>query len=122
MARALTQAKVAEGKFPKRDLVAAIQEAPRSEGKAPILVEIHRSSMHHGRLEIDPSKVAMQMAALALGACLPGVVGVGVQTDISFGGQYEDLEAVKKSTQMPVICNDFVVYGYQLFRVRANIE
>lgn len=34
----------------------------------------------------------------------------------TFRGQYEDLEIIKKrTTTLPVFCNDFVVYAYQLF-------
>lgn len=35
----------------------------------------------------------------------------------TFRGQYEDLEGIKSSTvALPVFCNDFVVYAYQLFK------
>jgi indole-3-glycerol phosphate synthase len=46
-----------------------------------------------------------------------GAVAVGTNVDTgAFRGGFEDLEDLKKSTTLPVVCDDFVVYGYQLFR------
>lgn len=120
MARALGQAKLAADRFPRRNLGQAVSTAAKTTTLAPVIVELHRSSISNGKLVFDPSHMAEQMKKLALAAVIPGVVAIGAQTDISFSGLYEDLESIKKSSELPVLCNDFVVFGYQLFRAKAS--
>ena len=84
------------------------------------IIEFHRSSLHNGRLPFEtnnPNALTEQMKLLTSFANHPSIVALGVQTDISFNGTYDDLEAVKKTSTVPIICNDFIVFAYQLFRV-----
>ena len=48
-------------------------------------------------------------------------MAVGCHADSrSFGGQFEDVEILKKATStLPVFCDDFIMYGYQIFRAKA---
>jgi indole-3-glycerol phosphate synthase len=128
MSRALAQAKMSEAKFPKRSLVQAIRDANSKAsllsavGGAvpPLMVECVRASLHNGRLG-DASDAQGQMLSLAGEALMAGAVAIGANADYgTFRGQYEDLETLKLNTQLPVFCNDFVVYGYQLFRAKSS--
>ena len=111
---------MAEGKFPKRSLISALKVVSQGESLSHI-IEFHRSSIHNGRLPFEtnnPTALTEQMKLLtSFTNHHPSIVGLGVQTDISFNGMYDDLEAVKKTSALPVICNDFVIFAYQLFRV-----
>ena len=110
---------MAEGKFPKRSLITAIKAATQRKS-ASYIIEFHRSSMHNGRLPFEsnnPNALTEQMKLLSSFANTPSIIALGVQTDISFNGIYDDLEAVKKTSTVPIICNDFVIFAYQLFRV-----
>lgn len=101
-------------------MISAIKNASNHGITRPTIIEIHRASIHNGRLPFEsnnPGALAEQMKILTRFAIHPSVVALGVQTDISFNGLYDDLESVKKTSELPVICNDFVMYGYQLFRV-----
>ncbi len=51
-------------------------------------------------------------------------LGCQVETE-SFKGQYEDLDILKEelfqwSSKPPVICDDFILYAYQVFRAKAH--
>ncbi len=51
-------------------------------------------------------------------------LGCQVETE-SFKGQYEDLDILKKELfqwplKPPVICDDFILYAYQVFRAKAH--
>jgi len=35
-------------------------------------------------------------------------------------GAFEDLQLIKENTALPVICDDFILYGYQLFRAKGS--
>lgn len=61
---------------------------------------------------------------------IPNIVSVGVNVDTSvYKGNYDDLEVVKASATLqspdkrpyiPIICNDFVVYAYQIFQAKTK--
>mmetsp|Transcript_4803 Transcript_4803/g.4958 ORF Transcript_4803/g.4958 Transcript_4803/m.4958 type:complete len:467 (+) Transcript_4803:1574-2974(+) len=128
MARALSQAKASEGKFVKRDLIAAIREAnaktsllsPGGSMIPPFMIEINRASLHNGKLP-DTEDPNGQMGGLAFDCLITGAVAIGANADSGiFRGQFEDVEALVKSSTLPVFCNDFVVYGYQLFRAKSS--
>ena len=52
MARALSQAKASEGKFKRRDFIAAIKNANQGSEIPPFIVEINRASLHNGKSKI----------------------------------------------------------------------
>lgn len=59
--------------------------------------------------------------ALTVGPRDRGVVAVGAHADsLTFRGQFDDVEAAKRATGLPALCNDFLVYGYQIFRARVS--
>ena len=136
MARALVQAKASEGKFPRRDLIKTVREANARAsmlssvggGIPPILVELNRASLHNGKLGeeglLGNDRAAAVLGEMARDSVAAGAVVVGCNADAgTFRGQFEDLETLRgalTATNTPVFCNDFVVYGYQLFRAKAS--
>jgi indole-3-glycerol phosphate synthase len=112
-------------KFPRRSLIEAVRKAASKTSLLntgggsipPLVVEVVKASLHNGKLEDDSQS---QLAALAAEAAAAGAIAVGTNADTgTFRGQFEDLEVVRSAVQTPVICNDFVVYGYQIFRAKA---
>lgn len=125
MSKALIQAKLSEAKYPQRDLSQAIIDANIKRsllskdglGIPPILVEIVRNSLHNGKL--DENGVSITELAKKYEGC--GAIALGANVDFgTFRGQYEDVDAMKLNTKLPVFCNDFIVYGYQIFKAKSS--
>lgn len=125
MSKALIQAKLSEAKYPQRDLIQAIIDANMKRsllskdglGIPPILVEIVRNSLHNGKL--DENGRSIIELAKKYESC--GAVALGANADFStFRGQYEDVDAIKLNTKLPVFCNDLIVYGYQIFKAKSS--
>ncbi|KAJ1390378.1 hypothetical protein B484DRAFT_439752, partial [Ochromonadaceae sp. CCMP2298] len=134
LARALSQAKNAEGKFPRRDLFKAIRDH-QGEGKTPpVLLELLRNSVNNGRysegttFEAAGSVVVgsetystyLEQTAKAIGE-LSQVVALGTHVDfVTFKGAFEDLTVLNRATDMPIFCDDFVVYVFQLLQAKIT--
>jgi indole-3-glycerol phosphate synthase len=132
LARAISQAKLAGVRFPQRSLATAVHNmktklsllsAGDSAGRQvpPVLVEIMRSSVNYGRA-LDSASPAFLQSALKGLQSIPSVVSVGCHVDLkNFGGQFQDVEALRTTTPetLPVFCNDFILYGYQIFSAKA---
>ena len=89
--------------------------ALRAEG-VTVIAEVKRASPSRG-----------QMAAIADPAALAGDYEAGGAKIISvltesrrFGGSLDDLDAVRRAVQVPVLRKDFVVSSYQLWEARAH--
>jgi indole-3-glycerol phosphate synthase len=87
----------------------------RAEG-VTVIAEVKRASPSRG-----------QMAAIADPAALAGDYEAGGAKIISvltesrrFGGSLDDLDAVRRAVQVPVLRKDFVVSSYQLWEARAH--
>jgi indole-3-glycerol phosphate synthase len=81
-----------------------------------IIAEVKRKSPSKGRLaEIpDPARLAGEYAT-------GGAAAISVLTEQRrFGGSLADLEAVRKSVDVPVLRKDFMVTQYQLWEARAH--
>eukprot|EP01035_Chromulina_nebulosa_P028896 gene28896-38217_t len=143
LARALAQAKASAGKFPSRDLSKFLRDLKQrnqllSAGgleTPPMFIELVRASVNNGKLTrvlsdistdegyanynkyMSDSAAAIQSSDLAV-----NIAGIGCHADSgAFRGQYEDLEIIKKATtSLPVFCNDFVIYAYQLFKAKSS--
>ena len=86
----------------------------------PLMVQLARHSLNKGQWSLTASsseggfglslpEVGQQAVSKA------GAIALGVSVDMSaFKGAYEDLETVKQASIVPVLCDDFVVYGYQV--------
>ena len=80
-----------------------------------IIAEIKRASPSSGviRNEFDPQSIATSYKSA-------GASCISVLTDTPFfQGRAEDLEAVRKAVDLPVIRKDFIIDPYQVFESRA---
>jgi indole-3-glycerol phosphate synthase len=87
----------------------------RGEGVA-VIAEVKRSSPSKGALAAiaDP-------AALAADYESGGAAVISVLTERHrFGGSLEDLVAVRRAVDVPVLCKDFIVSSYQLWEARVH--
>lgn len=117
-----------EAKFPQRDLIKAIREGRLkrgllSEGGStipPLMIQLQRGSLHNGKLEGTADMKSQWLDLIKEAERLP-VCALGCHVDSGvFRGSFEDIEAIKLNTQSPVFADDFVVYGYQLFKVKSS--
>ena len=128
MSKALMQAKVSEGKYPQRDLLQAVKDAKLKRGllspggvaMPPCIINVVRASLHNGKLP-EAANLREQILSLAKEAEACSPVALSCSADYgTFRGQYEDVDALKLSTALPVICDDFVIYGYQIFKAKSS--
>jgi indole-3-glycerol phosphate synthase len=112
-----------EERIPLPDLKEAARRVPEAMDPMPayraegisVIAEVKRSSPSRGRLAsiTDPA---------ALAACYAdgGAATISVLTEPRrFGGSLEDLMAVRKAVDIPVLRKDFIVTSYQLWEARA---
>jgi indole-3-glycerol phosphate synthase len=81
-----------------------------------LIAEVKRSSPSKGALAAiaDPAALAAEYQA-------GGATAVSVLTERRrFNGSLDDLDAVRKAVQIPVLRKDFMVEDYQLFEARAH--
>lgn len=108
---------VALARAERRDFVAALRahSAPLA-GRPAVIAEIKRASSSRGtiRADCDPALTATQYA-------LGGAAALSVLTETRhFGGCYEDLTAARAACALPVLCKDFIVDEYQIWKALAH--
>jgi len=94
-----------------RDALAAF----KAEGVS-VIAEVKRASPSRGAMAAidDPAALAADYEA-------GGAAVISVLTEQRrFGGSLDDLAAVRRSVQIPVLRKDFVVSAYQLWEARAH--
>ena len=93
-----------------RDAMAAL----KAEGVS-VIAEVKRASPSRGQMAAitDPAALAADYEA-------GGAKVISVLTESRrFGGSLEDLDAVRRAVQVPVLRKDFIVSSYQLWEARA---
>ena len=96
---------------PARDFARALEGQDIS-----LIAEIKRASPSKGVLRRDLS--APSLARVYSGA---GAAAVSVLTESAyFRGAFADLQAVRAEIGLPLLCKDFVVDGYQVYKARAH--
>jgi len=96
------------------DVVAAIKAA--SSKPLPIIAECKKSSPAVGvlREEYNPVQISREYEA-------GGAVAVAVHCDRKyFGGSLQDMADVKECINLPVICSDFIITPYQIYKSRIS--
>ncbi len=102
--------------------LAEAREPPRSLSRAlsgpevAVIAEVKRRSPSAGELDthLDPARLAGIYAA-------NGAAAISVLTDERyFGGTLEDLAAVRREVDVPVLRKDFVINEYQVMEARAH--
>ena len=92
-----------------RDFVSALRER-----RPAIIAEIKRASPSKGDIapDLDPASVAREYSRL-------GAAAISVLTDRHFKGTLDDLRAVRKAVDLPILRKDFIFDDYQLYEARA---
>jgi len=87
-----------------------------SKIKPGVIAEIKKASPSKGviREDFNPEEIAICYEGL-------GVSCISVLTDKRFfQGSYEILESVSKSTNLPLLCKDFIISAYQIYKARVS--
>lgn len=104
---------------PARSFLEAVRRAPgaaaRRAGPLRVIAEVKKASPSRGILRQD-----FQPAAIAAAYAAAGASAISVLTDTPFfQGSLEDLTAVRRAVDLPVLRKDFHVDPYQLWEARA---
>jgi indole-3-glycerol phosphate synthase len=98
------------------------QDPPRDFARAlygedvSLIAEVKRASPSKGRLRQDLSASSFARMYRESGAA-----AISVLTEPEyFRGSFEDLRAVRTEVELPVLCKDFIVDRYQVYRARAH--
>ncbi len=108
------------------DLINKIEKLPtpkdfyknilESKIKPGVIAEIKKASPSKGviRKDFNPENIATCYEEL-------GASCISVLTDKRFfQGSYEILETVRKSTNLPLLCKDFIISAYQIYKARVS--
>ena len=108
------------------DLIKKIEKLPtpkdfcknilESKIKPGVIAEIKKASPSKGviRKDFNPEKIAICYEGL-------GASCISVLTDKRFfQGSYEILETVRRSTNLPLLCKDFIISAYQIYKARVS--
>jgi len=108
------------------DLIKKIEKLPtpkdfyknilESKIKPGVIAEIKKASPSKGviRKDFNPENIAICYEEL-------GASCISVFTDKRFfQGSYEILETVRKSTNLPLLCKDFIISAYQIYKARVS--
>lgn len=111
--RVMQQAKLAP---PARDFIGALRAAQQRTGKPGLIAEVKKASPSKGIIQpnFDPVKIAQAYEA-------GGAACLSVLTDSKyFQGSFEYLQQIRAAgVQCPLLCKEFIVHAYQLYKARA---
>lgn len=96
-----------------KDVVSALRDGP---GAVSIIAEVKRRSPSKGALSQIPDPAALAELYERGGAAM---VSVLTEED-RFGGSLDDLDAVRRAIDIPVLRKDFIVTPYQVHEARAH--
>ncbi len=97
---------------PPRDFLAALKT---SAYQPALIAEVKRASPSKGLIRADFDPVAIAQAYAAAGAAC-----ISVLTDREFfQGSFEYLAAVRQAVDVPLLCKEFILYPYQIYRARS---
>jgi indole-3-glycerol phosphate synthase len=96
---------------PPRDFLAALRQSPRSPA---LIAEVKKASPSKGVIRPDFDPVAIAQAYAAGGASC-----ISVLTDRRFfQGGFDILTQVRTAVDLPLLCKDFLIYPYQIYKAR----
>jgi indole-3-glycerol phosphate synthase len=98
---------------PSRDFLAALRSG---KTRPALIAEVKKASPSKGTIREDFDPVAIAQAYSQGGAS-----AVSVLTDRKFfQGSWDYLEAVRRTSELPVLCKEFIIYPYQIYRARCH--
>ncbi|MDR1824262.1 MAG: indole-3-glycerol phosphate synthase TrpC [Bifidobacteriaceae bacterium] len=90
---------------------------PRLSGaEVAVIAEVKRSSPSKGAIADIPDPAQLARAYEEGGAAVISVLTEGRR----FGGSLDDLDAVRRAVDLPVLRKDFIVSSYQVWEARAH--
>jgi indole-3-glycerol phosphate synthase len=96
-----------------RNFLAALRQ---SQNKPAVIAEVKKASPSKGVIREDFDPVAIAQAYEKGGASC-----VSVLTDSQFfQGSFQYLAEVRQAIELPVLCKDFIIYPYQIYRARVH--
>lgn len=97
---------------PTKDFVAALRQSSR---RPAVIAEVKKASPSKGLLREDFDPVAIAQSYAAGGAsCL------SVLTDQKFfQGSFDNLARIRAAVDLPLLCKEFIIYPYQMYRARV---
>src|SRR5690625_3840636 len=96
--------------------VTPFKETVKHNDNLGIIAEIKRASPSKGDIQqkVNPAEQAKKYEEL-------GASAVSVLTDrYFFNGSMEDLQAVRKAVDIPILCKDFIIHPIQIDQARAS--
>ena len=93
-----------------------IDEIIHSNNQPAIIAEIKKASPSKGviREDFNPSQIALIYEK-------SGASCISVLTDKKFfKGGFEILSTVREATQLPLLCKDFIISAYQIYKARCS--
>jgi indole-3-glycerol phosphate synthase len=105
------QKKLHDGAPPIRDFLAALREG---KTKPAVIAEVKKASPSKGviREDFDPETIAIQYQQ-------GGASCLSVLTDEKFfQGSFENLAKVRSVVDLPLLCKEFIIYPYQIYKAR----
>ncbi|KAK9861627.1 hypothetical protein WJX84_006356 [Apatococcus fuscideae] len=101
---------------PPRDFIGALKAKAEATGRPALIAEVKKASPSKGVIQpnFDPAKIAKAYEA-------GGAACISVLTCARyFQGSFDNLLAIRKAgVNCPLLCKEFVVEAYQLFKARA---
>jgi indole-3-glycerol phosphate synthase len=107
------QLREAEPRDGARDFVAALRSAPTQPA---LIAEVKKASPSKGVIceNFDPVAIAQSYVA-------GGAACLSVLTDEKFfQGSFDYLRQIRDAVAVPLLCKDFVIYPYQIYRARLH--
>jgi len=107
----------AKNASPARDFIGAIRSAANRTGKPGLIAEVKKASPSKGVIQpnFDPVRIAK---AYEVG----GAACLSVLTDRKFfQGGFENLQLIRAAgVTCPLLCKEFIVEAYQVYKARAS--